>query len=425
MTHDNGAHGEPHILVIGGGREIPGRLRAAGARTTFICRLEVLPSILEVERAAGVHSLAHSAPVEAWTELAALLHARDPFTAVASFSEKDQDKAAHVAQALGLTWHSPETVTLVHDKVAMRQRLRAAGVDTTRNALAASADDVVAFGATYGWPVVVKPVQGTASSGVTVVEGPDQVPDAWSWAAGAEWVETPDVLVEEYLSGAEYSVEMFSDDGVHEPVAMTAKHSLPTHCVEVGHVVPADLPSAVQERVHAFVRDLLDALGVRRGGTHTEVKIAEDGRIRVVETHLRPPGDDTPTLVHDALGVDMIGLLVEQTLGGPALARLQSGDAFDGSGAGAAAIWYALPRFPGRVTEITGLDKARSVEHVVAAAAVIETGAQITEVRDSWTRLASVRAKAATADSALAAARCGAELIEAQVEAVPDAETDR
>ncbi|MER7518609.1 ATP-grasp domain-containing protein [Streptomyces sp. NPDC126499] len=424
MTHDD-VLGAPHILVIGGGREIPGRLREAGARTSFICRLEVLPSIREVERTAGVHGLAHTAPVEAWTELAVLLHARDPFTAVASFSELDQDKAAHVAQALGLTWHTPETVTLVHDKLAMRQRLREAGVDATRNAPVASGDDVVAFGDAYGWPVVVKPVQGTASSGVTVVDGPEQAAEAWSWAAAADWADSPDVLVEEYLTGAEYTVEMFSDDGVHELVAMTAKHSLPTHCVEVGHVVPAGLTPQDEARVRAFVGDMLDAIGVRRGGTHTEIKLAEDGQLRVVETHLRPPGDDTPDLVQDALGVDMIALLVDQTLGRPALARLRSGEAFDGTGAGAAAIWYALPSFPGRITAITGLDKARAVEHVVAAASVAETGAVITEVRDSWCRLASVRAKAATVDSALAAARQGAELIEAQVEPVPDAEGDR
>ncbi|MFG2485852.1 ATP-grasp domain-containing protein [Streptomyces virginiae] len=424
MANDGSSRAVPHILVIGGGREIPGRLRAAGAQTTFICRLEVLPSIREVERAAGVHGLAHSAPVEAWTELAAQLHSRHPFTAVASFSEKDQDRAAHVARALGLTWHSPETVTLVHDKLAMRKRLREAGVDETHNALAASAAEVVAFGATHGWPVVVKPCQGTGSSGVSVVAGPEQAQRAWDWAAGAEWTESPAILVEEYLAGSEFSVETLSENGAHQPVAIVAKHALPTHCVEVGHVVPAGLSTGNQARVHTFVRDMLTALGVRQGVTHTEIKIAEDGRVRVVETHLRPAGDDIPVLVHEALGVDLVGLLAEQTLGRPALDRLRAADPADGAGAGAAAVWYALPRFPGRVTRITGLEKARSAEHVVAVVAETEVGALVAEVRDSFCRVASVRAVASTAERALVAAREAAELIEVQVELAPEAEAE-
>lgn len=416
---------EPHILVVGGGRDIPGRLRAAGAQTTFLCRLEVLPSIREVERAAGVHALAHSAPAEAWTELAALLHARRPFTAVASFSELDQDKAALVARALGLPWHSPETVALVHDKLAMRERLRETGVDATRNALASSAAEIVAFGAAHGWPVVVKPARGTGSSGVTVVTGPHEAEAAWDWAAGAEWTQSPAILVEEYLTGGEYSVETISEDGVHRPVAVVAKHALPTHCVEVGHVVPAGLSANDQAGVYTFVQEVLTALGVRQGVTHTEIKVGDDGRVRVVETHLRPAGDAIPVLVDEALGVDLIGLLIEQTLGRPVLDRLRpGGDPADAEGAGGAAVWYAVPRFPGRVTELTGLEKARAVQHVVAVAAETEAGALLAEVRDSFSRVASVRAVAPTAERALAAARVAAELIEARVEPVHGADAD-
>ncbi|MFH0246330.1 ATP-grasp domain-containing protein [Streptomyces sp. HK10] len=416
MSHDGSARATPHILVVGGGRDIPVRLRAAGARTTFLCRLEVLPSIREVEQAAGAHGLAHTAPVEAWVELARLLHARHPFTAVASFSEKDQDKAAHVAEALELPWHSPETVTLVHDKLAMRERLRAVGVDPTHNALAGSVADIIAFGTERGWPVVVKPAQGTGSSGVTVVAGPEEAEAAWAWAGGAQWVENPLVLVEEYLTGAEFSVETISEDGVHLPVAVVAKHALPTHCVEVGHVAPAGIPAETEARVHILVKELLTALGVRQGVTHTELKLTDDGSVRVVETHLRPAGDDIPTLVRDAVGIDLIDLLVEQTLGRSVLDGLRGNRTAVAEAAGGAAVWYAVPRFPGRVVEVAGVDKARAMPHVVAVDPAIAPGEMVTEVRDSFSRVASVRAVAPTAQAALDAAKAAAALVEAVVE---------
>ncbi|MFJ3928938.1 ATP-grasp domain-containing protein [Streptomyces sp. NPDC090029] len=423
MSQDDKTAAPPHILVIGGGRDIPVRLRAAGARTTFLCRLEVLPSIREVEQATGAHGLARTSPVEHWTELALLLHARDAFTAVASFSEKDQDKAAHVAEALGLPWHSPETVRFVHDKLAMRERLRQTGVDPTHNTLANSVADVITFGNEHGWPVVVKPTQGTGSSGVTVVKGSAQAETAWAWAKDASWAENPQILVEEYLPGREVSVETVSEDGKHVPLAIVAKHAMPTHCVEVGHVVPAELSAESEARIHAFVRDLLMSLGVRHGVTHTELKL-DSTAVRAVETHLRPAGDDIPSLVRDALGIDPINLLVEQTLGRPVLNGLQVVDTARGVGAGAAAVWYSLPASPGLVVDVKGLENARSVPNVVTVTPEIAPGDMVTEVRDSFSRTASVRAAAPTAARALAAAQHAASLIETVVEPVPEKTRD-
>ncbi len=50
--------------------------------------------------------------------------------------------------------------------------------------------------------------------------------------------------------------------------------------------------------------ELLDAVGLADGPSHTEVKLGEDGRVTVVETHNRPGGDGIADLVQLTTGVD-------------------------------------------------------------------------------------------------------------------------
>jgi biotin carboxylase len=417
----------PHVLVVGGGRDIPARLRALGAQTTFLCRLGVVESIHEPRSVAGIHGLRASAPNADWVALARTLHDLHRFSAVASFSEKDQDKAADVAEALGLPWHTPETVTLVHDKSAMRERLAKAGVDETTNGLVHSAGEVIDFGESYGWPVVVKPASGTGSSGVTIVAGPEYVHDAWGWAGTAQWTESAAIIVEQFLPGREYSVESLSEGGVHVPVAIVEKHTLPTHCVEVGHVTPALLPEAAGELIRGLVRDALTALGVRAGVTHTEVMLCDDGLPRVIETHLRPGGDDIPLLVRDGLGVDLIDLLVRQTLGERVLGEVReqlsrsadrAGADRGDAGAGAAAIWFAVPEAAGRVVALAGLDEAAGMPGVVSVEPEISIGETTGGVHDTFSRAVAVRAVASDAQQALRAARAASEAIRVFVEPV-------
>ncbi|MFC7472559.1 acetyl-CoA carboxylase biotin carboxylase subunit family protein [Actinomadura keratinilytica] len=144
-------------------------------------------------------------------------------------------------------------------------------------------------------PLICKPVRGVASKGVTRLDGPDDIARALDWGAvGAGDLDSPDLLVEPFLSGEEYSVESVSEDGEHLVVGVTRKLSEPDHFVEVGHVIPAPLPDGDERRIASTVRAMLSALGVRTGVTHTEVIVAPDA-VHIVETHLRRPATRSPS----------------------------------------------------------------------------------------------------------------------------------
>jgi biotin carboxylase len=71
-----------------------------------------------------------------------------------------------IGKALGIATHSPRIVELVHDKQAMRARLRETGVDTTASAVVADVAALSAFVGDHGFPCVVKPVAGSGSVGL-------------------------------------------------------------------------------------------------------------------------------------------------------------------------------------------------------------------------------------------------------------------
>jgi biotin carboxylase len=411
-----------HVLIVGNGREIPGLVRAArpGIRTTMLVRLDVLHRVRDRAANARVIGLPHDRGPQEWIEMARSIHARDPFDHLGTYSEKDQDKAAAVGAALGLRTHSLDTIRWVHDKVAMRERLRAAGVDPTPAARVDSLDQARAFAVRHGYPVVVKPVAGAASSGVTVVREPRELDAAWAWAKAAEEPDTDDVLVEAYLDGLELSVEAFSEDGVHRIVALTGKVKNPRHCVELGHVVRGPFDETTTGAVHRFTVAVLDALGVRDGVTHTEVILTADGP-RMVETHVRPAGDDIPEMIRDTYGIDLIDLLVQRSLGARVLDRLDREIKASADIAEHAAIWYATPPVAGRITAVSGVDAARELPGVVSVELLKEPGDELAgELLDSRARAVAARAVAGTPEEALRRARVAAEAISFTTEPAGD-----
>ena len=193
-----------HMLIFGNGYYIPDRLRT-WARTTgqsvstsVLCHPEQMVKIDEPEKLARIVVLPAEATLDEWLAWARLVHELEPVTRIGSFSDQGQDIAAAAGQALGLPAHSPETVRPVHDKYAMRQRLAEAGVESTASAIVRRRSRQVRdFAAAHGYPCVVKPVSGMASSGVSVIFDPAEAEAAVARARGitrAQGTTTPVVM---------------------------------------------------------------------------------------------------------------------------------------------------------------------------------------------------------------------------------------
>ncbi|MFF9347273.1 ATP-grasp domain-containing protein [Streptomyces sp. NPDC014734] len=394
-----------HVLVVGTGRDFPARLRAArpGTETSVIVHLDYLYKVREPAGNARVIGVRGDAPDEEWIALAAAAHARHPFTRIATFGERDQDRYAAIGEALGLACHSVRTVSLVHDKQAMRDRLAEAGLDTTAHARVADADALRAFVREHG-TCVVKPVSGAGSAGVARVTADSDLAGVFDRAGGSYLgLVNPGVLVEEFIEGPQFSVEAVSERGEHQVVAITAKYSDPATFVELGHVSPAELPGERRQEIHTCVAGVLDALGVTFGVTHTEVVLGPAGP-RVIETHVRMGGDEIPALTLDATGVDLDACALRQTLGERVLPDVRAALAAPREPR-ASAIWFAVLGARGLLGEVTGLAEARAVPGVTEARVSARAGAEVGGLTSSDSRVAYARALGGCAEEAVAAAR--------------------
>ncbi|WP_151770293.1 ATP-grasp domain-containing protein [Streptomyces abyssomicinicus] len=414
-----------HVLVVGTGRDFPARLRAAlpGTRTTVICHLDYIGKVQDPGANARVIGVRGDAPDDEWIALAAAAHAVDPFTRIGTFGERDQGRYAAIAEALGLQAHSAETVTLVHDKAAMRARLAERGVDTTAAARVGDLAALRDFVRAAGGPCVVKPVSSSGSAGVAKVSGESDLASAFELAAGSYLgLTSAGVLVEEFLTGPQFSVEAFSEGGEHVMIAVTRKYSDPATFVELGHVSPADVPADTRAEIEAYVTTVLEAVGIEFGPSHTEVVLTPTGP-RVIETHIRMGGDMIPTLALEATGVDIDDCTARQALGEKVLPGIRARLA-EASGRGCSAIWFASVAAPGTLEEIMGLEEARALSGVTEVEPMARPGAEVGALESSESRIAYARALAPTEDEAVRAAKAAATALEFRLRVrTPDIET--
>ncbi|MFI5705805.1 ATP-grasp domain-containing protein [Streptomyces xanthochromogenes] len=239
-------------------------------------------------------------------------------TGVLSSSEYYVAAAADLAARLGLPGPSADAVRACRDKSVQRRTLADAGVPVPRFSVAGTVADAVAAAQWQGGPVVVKPVQGSGSLGVRLCRDSGEVVahagELLSATLNERGLRTPArVLVEQYLTGAEFSVEVF---GEHAVVTVAKHVGEPPVFVETGHDVPAVLPAPEAAALADSAVHAVKALGLGWGAAHVELRL-DGGVARVIEVNPRLAGGMIPELVRRARGIDLVGAQVRAGLGLP------------------------------------------------------------------------------------------------------------
>lgn len=219
----------------------------------------------------------------------------------------------YVASRMGLISNPVEYSEIYTNKYKMRRCLMDNGVPSPRFALADSAD-TTPF-ASFQYPLIVKPTDRSGSRGVEKVETPERLEKAIARAQGVSFEHK--AIVEEFITGCEVSVESISYKGQHTILQMTDKvTSGAPYFVELAHHQPSALPADVQARIRSIVLYALDALHIRYGASHSELKITESGDICVIEIGARMGGDFIGShLVQRSTGYDFVKGVIDIALG--------------------------------------------------------------------------------------------------------------
>jgi biotin carboxylase len=262
-------------------------------------------------------------------QMATLLSAYEP-DALVTYLDTGMVAYAELAEALGLPFHSPATAAALTDKSRQRQVLAAAGLDMPPCHVVRPGQresDLAHPESEVGWPAILKPRSAQGSRYTFLARDAAEL-DRLLTALGPD---RPDMVLEGYLAdvparaaasyAAYVSVESVVAAGVISHLALTGRFPLAENFRETGFFIPAALEEGEQEAVLALATAAIEALGIRIGCLHTEIKFTPDGP-RIIEVNGRV-GGGVPEMLERAAGIPLleytlrIGLAEEIRVNGP------------------------------------------------------------------------------------------------------------
>lgn len=302
---------------------------------------------------------------------------------------------AAVAECMGLIGIDSDTALKATNKAEMRAALRANGVPIPKYYVARYEEEYYDAVQQFDVPFIVKPVDSSGSRGIFKV---DDIRDkriiqkAYSYCR--PFSKIGDVVVEEYMSGPEVSVETLSTDGVCNVIQITDKLTTGApHFVEMGHSQPTRLDAEIVEKITEIAKAANQAIGIKNGPSHTEIIVTTEGP-KIVEIGARLGGDNITThLVPLSTGVNMVECCIKIALG-------EKPD-FQPRWSKGSAIRY-FSQHAGIIQSIDGIHEALENEDIKQISIVHGVGERISEIESSGARLGFVIAQGETADMAIA-----------------------
>lgn len=220
----------------------------------------------------------------------------------------------YVAEQMGLIGNPDKYSQTATNKYLMRQCFMEHDVPSPKFCLTDGIiPDAVRF---FHFPIIVKPTDRSGSRGVEKVEMIDDLQPAVERACNESFQKK--AVIEEFVEGREISVESISFKSKHYILQITDKVTTGApFFVELEHHQPSSLSEEIKAKVRDVVLNALEALHIQYGASHAELKITEDGDIRVIEIGARMGGDFIGSnLVELSTGYDFLRCVIEVALGG-------------------------------------------------------------------------------------------------------------
>ena len=219
----------------------------------------------------------------------------------------------YIASRMGLISNSDNYSQITTNKYLMRECFANNDVPSPKFAIAEGNKDYNIDG--FRFPVIVKPTDRSGSRGVEKVDDISHLNEAVQRAQSESFGGT--AIIEEFVTGREISVESISFEGRHYILQITDKVTTGApYFVELEHHQPSSLSDSIKDKVMNIVLNALNALHVMYGASHSELKITDDGDIRVIEIGARMGGDFIGSaLVQLSTGYDFLKGVIEVALG--------------------------------------------------------------------------------------------------------------
>mmetsp|Transcript_23534 Transcript_23534/g.48859 ORF Transcript_23534/g.48859 Transcript_23534/m.48859 type:complete len:542 (-) Transcript_23534:29-1654(-) len=249
-------------------------------------------------------------------------------------SDSGLEEAELLRQRLNVTQQdTPAYLPARRDKYLMNEMVQKSGLATAQQKMCHSASEARDFAqellsrhSKQQTPrVVVKPFRGVASESVHLCETIEQVQEAWDVITDTTvfGVMSADkhntVLVQEFLEGDEYVLDVVSRNGEHKIAAVWKYDKRPVgrapFCYFQTKLVDAAMEPVDVPIIQEYTRKVLNALGVQYGLTHNEVIVTADRGPVLVEVNCRQHNMDFAPITMACIGYNALDMTLDALLG--------------------------------------------------------------------------------------------------------------
>ncbi len=259
--------------------------------------------------------------------------------------------AATVRERCGIPGTSVRSTFLCRDKPSMKEALRQAGVSCAQSIGSSSPDEIRAFAAHVGFPLIVKPRDAAGASGTERV---DNAPELDRALVRFGVPQGRSVAIEEFIEGHEAFYDTLTIGGrvVHDFITHYYPNVLGAmreRWISPQFITTNRVDSAPSyDEVKAMGQKVITALGLETTATHMEWFIGPKG-LKFSEIGCRPPGVRTWDLYAEANDFDIYREWAAAVVHGRVTQRL--------SRQYASGVVALRPTQDGRIVDYRGVDE--------------------------------------------------------------------
>ncbi len=316
------------------------------------------PSTLESSNPAGLLTLDFKNPAVAVDAVAAFAR-QHPIAGVAGVDDDTAIVAAAIAERLKLKGNPLPAARAARDKHLQREMLAKAGVPVPRFVLRRLDEDPEKIAQAISYPVVLKPLNLSASRGVMRADNPAGFVKAHDRLKAIVCEPAGSFLIEEFIPGYEVALEgMVVNRRLHVLAIFDKPDPLDgPFFEETIYVTPSSIPAGLQAAITDCAERAVRALSIVDGPVHAELRYNERGPW-LIELAARPIGGRCSAVLRfgeggSGKGVTLEEIILRHALGMP-LPSLQRERL-------AAGVMMIPIAGAGTLREVRGVDDAKRV----------------------------------------------------------------
>ena len=233
-------------------------------------------------------------------------------------SEVSMAVMGRINDELGLSGISREQAICATNKHLMRKALEKGNAPSPKSILAQDAEDAWSrLQNEFDTDAILKPSRNSGSRGIAKVSrNMDKGDFIRAYDEALSESRDHSVLIEQFIEGPEFSIEMIVWQGeIHVLTVTDKKTTGAPHFVELGHNQPSCFSDTDVETLKAAAVAGVRALGVNNCACHAEAKLM-NGKAYLMEVGARLGGDFiSRELTHLSTGIDMVAAAIDVALG--------------------------------------------------------------------------------------------------------------